>query len=327
MKINKLLPAAFIAFAMLATPAFADEEESNKDDNLSFYTTVDFAYYPASAHANTVSNHFSMINGAYSGLEGRVEGGLNYVIPTPLGDNWLVNSANVTLNGALELTPISVKSAAKVSFTPVPFLVFSAGIQEGTGWEIPGLMQGMAAYNGTDYANLTAFKNNFVKWWAQGTFQFDTGALIPGDWTHIVMMYSYQVYYEGMTGVADGQLWSWQGSKDKVNGLCEYMCGILAYQMPIPLYRVGVMVESNGHYSASDYGVYGDSYNGSFKTISISPLAQINIGSHDQLTTLLGFSSRRAYSDYDKTKTEATLTYVSREWFFNRVALSWTHNF
>ena len=279
------------------------KEEKAVTSPLSFYVTTDMAYYPLSASI-AGSDHFAPVTGAYSGLEGRITGHMDYKINTPLGENWLLNSANVVLGTTLEVSPVSVKPGVNASFTPLPFLVFSAGAEAGTGWDLAGL-QGMAVFNGTSYDDLTPFVNYFVKWWAQGTFQFDTGALIPGDWTHVVMMYSYQVYYEGLTGVEDGQIWEWQCSTNRANGLEEYQCGILAYQMPLVLYRVGVMVESNGHYNDSDYdSTKYANYYGSFKQISISPLLQFKFDDHNTLNVLIGFSSRRSYTTEHTEGTE-----------------------
>ena len=101
------------------------------------------------------------------------------------------------LCGGLELTPVSVKPGVSVKFTPLPFIVFEGGAQAGTGWNLAGL-QGMAIFDPIHqtYTDLDAFQNWFLKWYAQGVFQFDTGAIISGDWTHIQLMYTYQFYYE-----------------------------------------------------------------------------------------------------------------------------------
>ena len=68
----------------------------------------------------------------------------------------------------------------------------------------------MAVYNGLDgYNNLSPFKHWFTKFYAQGTFQFDTGAIIAGDWTHVQILYTYQAYYSAISGVPDGTVWEW----------------------------------------------------------------------------------------------------------------------
>ncbi|MCR4952897.1 MAG: hypothetical protein K6A43_02380 [Treponema sp.] len=322
---KKSFAAISILFALCSAFIFADESS-----NLSYNITTDFAYYPKSNYI-AGDTHFAPLTGTYSGLEGRVTGNLNYTIPTPLGSHWLLNSANLVLNAALELTPVSVKPGVSVKFTPLPFIVFEGGAQAGTGWNLAGL-QGMAIFDPIHqtYTDLDAFKNWFLKWYAQGVFQFDTGAIISGDWTHIQLMYTYQVYYEQITGVENGNVWMWQCANNRANGLMNYQSLILAYQMPLVLSRIGFVFECDGHYNNSDYkAIYiNPNYNGSFKKINISPMAQLSLSQHDTLSFLLGFSSRRSFTiNHEDSNVEPFLSYAGREWFFNRIALSWSHNF
>lgn len=319
-KAKKLFLTLFAS--VLCSFAFADIPE-----NLSFDLSIDFAYYPQSdAIINNEKTHFSPLTGAYSGLEGRVTGSANYKIDTPLGTNWLVSDANIVLSGQLEITPVSVRPIISATFTPLPFLVFSAGTSAGTGWNLAGL-KGMAKYNFvTDtYDDLTPFKYFFTKWYAEGTFQFDTGAVIPGDWTHVVMQYTYQIYNESLSGCNTNDIWEWQVSGNKANGLQNYQCGILAYQMPLVLYRAGVMYESDGHIKSSDYK--NAEYKGDFKSISISPLLQFKFNESNTLACLFGFSSRRSYKEPVTKETETTNSFCTREWYFNRFALSYSKSF
>ena len=318
MKLKKLLTLA--ACALTAINAFCENITSSSS------ITVDAAYYPKSDYIAGGPSHFAPITGAYSGVEGRVTGSLSYKIPTSLGEHWLLSDANINVKLNLELSPVSIAPETKISFTPLPFLVFETGAKLGTGWNLAGL-QGMALYNGVDaYDDLAPFKNWFTKFYAQGTFQFDTGAIIAGDWTHVQIMYTYQAYYSAISGVKNGAVWEWQCSGNKANGWQNYQNIVLAYQMPLVLSRIGVLTEIEGHYKNEDYN-YAN-YNGSFKTISISPLMQFTFGQKQSLAVLFGFSSRRSFVQaHDNSKVEPNLTYAGREWFFNRIALSWSMSF
>lgn len=318
----------FIAAAVLAVSAASAVDSPSWD----FSATVDFAYYPKSEYIKG-GTHFAPITGPYSGLEGRITGKANYTIPTPLGDNWLLNSANLVLQGNLELSPVSVMPGAEVKFTPLPFLVFSAGAQAGTGWNLLGI-RGMAGLNSTfEYDDITPFTSWFLKWYAQATFQFDTGAIWPGDWTHFQIMYSYQVYYTMLSAKNNGEVWMWQAAGNRVNGLKNYQNLILAYQMPLILSRVGVLAEWDGYYSSNAFT--NPLYKGDFCQVSISPMAQLSFTEKDTLSILLGFSSRRSFTtdhirdSEGKTndRRETSMTYDGYEWFFNRLALSYTHTF
>ena len=316
-------------FSLIILSSFSLSLFAQETNPLTFSISTDFAYYPKSNYI-AGDTHFAPLTGAYSGLEGRVKGSMDYKINTPLGEGWLLADANIVLETSLELTPVSIKPEVSLSFTPLPFLVFSTGAAIGTGWNLAGL-QGMAYLTTDDegkltYKDYTPFTNWFVKWYGQGTFQFDTGALVAGDWTHVQFMYTYQIYYEGLTATKNGDIWMWQCTNNKANGWCNYQNIILAYQMPLVLSRIGILTEINGHFSDSDFP--GEGYKGSFKSIAISPLAQFTLGEHDTLSAILGFSSRRSYKqEHEESIYEPRLTYAGREWYFNRFALSWTHTF
>ena len=179
-----------------------------------------------------------------------------------------------------------------------------------------------------DYENLSTFSHPYYDLWASATFQFDTGALIPGDWTHVVMLASYTTTYSAIAGLDSDAIYIWQNSKNKVRGLSYEFQGILAYQMPLVLYRAGLMYKMNGYYDGSNYGIYDDNFDGTFAEISISPLAQLKFGEKDELAVLVDFSSRRSFDAEISKESESLLrNTLGREWFFKRLALSWTHRF
>lgn len=316
---KKIISAVLSVF--LAAALFAEEKSSP----LSFDINADFAFHP---HANFISggDHYAPLTEFYEGLEARIIGNMNYVIPTPLGENWLVKDANVKLQANCELSPVTIKPGIHAEFTPVPFLVFSAGAQIGTGWDLFGII-GAGKYDGVDkYSAYKPFEACFLKWYAQGTFQFDAEALWPGEWHHIQLMYSYQVYYEGLANVQSGEVWMWQATANKVNGVCNYQNLILAYQMPLVLSRVGLMFELNGHYNASDYK--NEKYKGDFMEFSINPLCQFTFTEKDFLTVMATFKTRRSFEEsHSKDTVEPNLTYSGVEWYFNRVVLSYQHKF
>ncbi|MCR5061891.1 MAG: hypothetical protein K6A89_01265 [Treponema sp.] len=330
MKKNKFVIFAILLFC--STVAFAQEaaEEKSTEENspFSLSLTTDFAYYPASKSI-TGGDHFAPITGPYSGVEGATTLKASYVLNTPLGKHWLVSGANVDFTGALELTPISLRPKLSISFTPVPFLIFSAGGSIGWGWNFLGI-EGLCKMNKEtlDYEELSTSSHPYYDVWASATFQFDTGALIPGDWSHVVILASYTTAYSGLAGLLQDTVFEWQCGKNRVRGLTYDAQGVLGYQMPIPLSLAGVMFKAAGYYDGSVYGEYDKTFDGAFVTINISPLLQFKFGAKDNLTCLFDFSSRRSFEKEIQKAGEALTTKVTgREWYFNRFALSWTHNF
>lgn len=315
----------FLSLALTALFAALPLQAVELPENTALSITTDFAFYPKSDYI-AGKDHFAPLTGFYSGLEGRVVGKFTYTIPTPLGESWLVSGANVELTSTFELTPITAKPGVQVTFTPLPFLVFNAGTEIGSGWSLFGL-NGIGTYNGVDaYTASPAFSQWFWKAWAQATFQFDTGALIKGDWSHVVMLFTYQVYYHALLGQENQSLWLWQNSGNRVNGLQQYMQAVLAYQMPLVLKRVGLMFEMDGYLDENAFA--NPLYDGDFMSISLSPLLQFEFDSHNSLSVLFGFSSRRSFAtSHEKDAQEPHLAATGREWYFKRLALSYTYQF
>lgn len=298
-----------------------------------FSLTTDFAYYPYSKPVAKESTsdvtRFAPLTGIYSGLEFRVVGKYSHIIPTPFGTNPLVKGNNLNLSSSLELTPVSIAPQFSVSFTPIAFLNFSASAKFATGWEFIGI-QGMGDFvsNKGGYENLTPFEHYFYEYKFSGLFQFDLAAVVPGDWNHVVTLATYDVIYKGITGVDASKPWIWQGTGEGFNGWNYNSSIILGYQMPLVLQTVGLQCEFSGYYNNSNLDKSFDAWNPTFMKIAINPICILKFNEKHALTIQLGISSRRGFSSEKPTdeKTNFSLDYNGREWYFNRIAFSYAIN-
>lgn len=324
-----------LVIALLCGAAFAQaaDEGSGKDKTSSpwtFSTNVDFAYYPKSETDPQSGTHFAPITGIYKGVEGRIVGHAVYTIPIPFGDNFLVRGNTLTIDNSLELSPISIKPEVCVTFTPIAFFNIGVGGEFGTAWNILGF-DGIQQYKpkNRDYGDLVPFSSWFYQLYAQAMIGADTGVIFPGEWTHVIAGFLYKVKYEAMLNGGEGKkLWCYQESDNKVDGWQYHAAATIMYQMPMVLRNVGVLVEFKGHYMASDYPDWAQNFKGDFMEVEISPMARLKFSEHDGLIIMASFKSRRSYKeDYDHSREEPFLTYQSREWIFNRLALSWKHEF
>lgn len=293
--------------------------------------TTDFAYHPASELIADGSggSHFASITGPYSGLEACTTFNAAFRFNTPLGEHWLLSDANIMLGTSLELTPISLRPKLSLEFAPLPFLIFNSGASFGWGWNFPGI-KGLCEYNkeSGEFENLSTFKHPYYDFWAGVRLQFDTGALFEGDWTHVIMLASFTSLYSGIVGLEDKSIYEWQCGKFRAKGWLYEIQGILGYQMPLVLRRIGIMVKSVAYYDGSVYGEFDETFDGDFATVNISPFLQFNFGEKDELSCLFDFSSRRSYNNKIENDRDILIQKASgREWFFNRIALSWTHKF
>ena len=157
---------------------------------------------------------------------------------------------------------------------------------------------------------------------------FDTGAIIQHDWSHVVMLANYTVFYEGLSGMGKGDLWEWLLIKHKANGFQYETKIILGYQMPLKLKLTGIITELSGHFNRSDYGAFDENFDGSFMTIKFSPFVQIEFSKKTMLSALIDISSTRSFEqEYDEQDEVPFLTTSGREWFCNRIAFSIKHYF
>lgn len=324
-KITKIFLTLFL-LALCSVQLFA--QENTADSLFSMRLTTDFAFYPKT-EPETGGNHFAPVTGIYDHLEFRTTFTADYKLLTPLGEHWLLKDANILFTGACELSPVSVRPQLSIGFQPLPFLVLKGGSSIGFGWNFMDF-EGLCEFNPKthEYENLSAFKHPYYEFWGQAMLMFDTGAVIPkkSDWNHVVMVASFTSSYSGVAGLGMYEPYEWQCIKNQVCGAKFEALGLLAYQMPLALSRIGVMYTAGGYYCGSDYGVYDKNYDGDFITHSINPLIQFNLGKKDELFCLFCFSTRRSFdSEWEKTEEELFMKTTGSEWFFRRIALSWTH--
>ena len=327
------------AVVFVSSAAFSQEAEKGKNQKKNtfiwkFYEQTAGAYYFKSDYVSG-GDHFAPITGLFNSFEFKTTFNAECKIPAPLGKHFLLKDSNVRIKTAFELCPVTVRPLVSVSLTPLPFLVFSTGASIGTGWSAFGFKglckldeNGKISKKSIKYENLTPFGNYYYDFWFSGLFQFDTGAIFPGDWTHAVMQASYTVSYVGVTGVDDGKIWLWQLVGNNCNGWRYTANFVLGYQMPLPLSMIAVNTDVYALFNSDDYGIYSSSYNGDFTNVTISPMLKFDFSKKDSLFVLFEFKKRRSFEEeHSESKEEIFLTYSGAEWFFNRIAFSWTHVF
>jgi hypothetical protein len=292
--------------------------------------TADLAIYPEAGLDE--GGGFAPIVGPYSGAEARVVGDYSFIWPVPFSDNPLVSGNTLTVTAQMELTPVSIAPAAIVAFSPIAFLIFNAGGRIGAGWDLDILsVQGLSSYDEATkaYISPAPFSSFHYELWFEGIFQFDLAAVLPGDWNHVVMLATYKAFYEGITsGGENGNPWVWQGTKDKANGWKYLSSVVLGYQMPLVLQMVAVQAEFEGYFDGN--AAYNEVYklwNPEFMIASISPVLNFQFTENQSLMAQFRFRSRRGYADASDSIAVLDRTYEARQWYFDRIALSYTYRF
>ena len=293
-----------------------------------FVLGVDAAYYPKTDKV-AGDTHFAPLTGAYSAFELRGTGTYHYVIPVPFSNHPLLRGNTLTLSPAVELTPVSLSPKFDVAFSPIAFLVFYAGGRIGTGWDLaPMGVKGLAVFdeNSKEYESVVPFASYMYQWYLEGLFQFDLAAVLPGEWNHVVTQTRYKFLYEGLWNAGGHQeFWRWQGTAEKASGWQYQASVVVGYQMPLLLQLVGVQVEFEGYFDCHDFPDWAQQWEPTFMKVGISPVMNLQFNGKHSLMMQFRFRSRRSFSTEVQTDTHDFFSaYTGREWFFDRIGLSYT---
>lgn len=245
MKRNSIAAAALIAVAFSIVPLAAEEG--------------------ASGITSTTSLGFV----AATTLEAKVKLVQSVKIPLLAGNNPLTSGNNLNLKGAFELSPVSINGTFDAAFTPVAFLVFSAGAGIGSGWNIPianGLRINEPEKDGTGALTgnreLVGGPFDGAVWYgkAGATFQFDLAAVMPGDWNHVVFQTYHEAKYRALTSASADDSWLYEAdSGENRNGLNYYGNYVLGYQMPLFINMVALLIEEDLYlYDTANRANWGD---------------------------------------------------------------------
>ncbi len=270
------------------------------------------------------------VGSTWGGAEAKAALSFSKSFPFLRGEGPLFSGNSIRPKLSLELSPVSFNVVGQVSVSPIAILAFDAGAAAGTGWSGLGFT-GLALNPSSSSEALVDRSLNGLVWrvWGSGTFQFDIAAIAPGDWNHVVTLATASVEYKAYTGASSGEAWLWEAdSGDNFNGFKFYGTYVLAYQMPIMLDTVGVMVETSEwigdvrDISPMASGGWGSD----FTTIQIAALGNLSLSKQDSLAILVQF--KRAIDWTDGTTLYRSFqerVYDDPYWYFNRIAFSYTH--
>jgi hypothetical protein len=225
-----------------------------------------------------------------------------FTFPFLRGDGPLTagNNVRAALNAAL--TPVSVSGAVETVWTPIAFFKFAAGVKAGSGWNISllgGDITGMGLNRpGADQSGqVVGDPLDGLVWRAHlgGTLQFDLAAIFPGDWNHLVMQSSHQVYYRAYTRASGDDAWYYEADfGENQNGLNYYGSLLLGYQMPVFLNTLGILAEVDKYLYDSPGG---DAWGGSLNRYILGLLLNFTITPQTSAALITQFRTLRNYTN------------------------------
>ncbi len=273
------------------------------------------------------------LGSTWGGAEAKASLSLARKLPFMVGEGPFLSGNSLSGKASVELSPVSFNVLGQASLTPIAFLVFETGLGLGTGWTA-GPFRGLGINpegNTASDIDLTPFGGAVWRIWGAGTFQFDLAALLPGEWNHVILAATAKVEYKAFSGAGEKSAWLWEAdSAENFNGAKYLGTYIAGYQMPLKVNFAGLMVESEEWLPpVRDYGTMASrSWGSDFRIWQIGSLANLTLGKQDSLLIILQFKQNRDWTDgTTRNRDFRTREYEGAYWFFNRLALSYTHVF
>jgi len=168
----------------------------------------------------------------------------SFTFPFMQGQSPLTRDNNISTVLTAEVSPVSLNGKAEVIWTPAAFFLLSGGGLAGSGWNMP-FGNGIGINKPEDENAVpppprkaiidgTAFDGLLWRAWGAGTVQFDLGAVIPGDWTHVLFQSRQELRYAAYSRAAPGDAWVYEADfGENQNGWLYYASYVLGYQMPL----------------------------------------------------------------------------------------------
>ena len=167
----------------------------------------------------------------------------SFVFPFLQGSSPLTSDNNIATVLGAEVSPVSLNGKAEIIWTPAAFFLLSGGGMAGSGWNM-ALGNGIGINKPEDESAAkprkavidgTAFDGLLWRAWGAGTVQFDLGAVIPGDWNHILFQSRHELRYAAYSrATAPNEAWVYEADRgENQNGLVYYASYVLGYQMPL----------------------------------------------------------------------------------------------
>ncbi|MDA3938318.1 MAG: hypothetical protein PF693_03280 [Spirochaetia bacterium] len=340
---NKLITTIFIMIIVGGTLFAAESStyfgavgayyfDDNKGDGVSDGAFAPISYSPVVDQNPYLPSDIDQgrdLGNGWGGAEAKASITHKIKVPFMKGTGALSADNNILYQFKGELSPVSINAIVSATLTPIAFLNFQAGTQLGTGWNFFGLFNGLGLNkNGTGIPEEDPVPGIVSKSWLSGTFQFDLGAIIPGEWTHIIMAATAKVEHEYFSGANAEEAWQYEADPgENFNGFNFWGTYVLGYQLPYKLNTVAFLVETeqmigdNKDLSSSDPVDWGSD----FTQVTFGPLANIKLSEDSSLLILVQFRTEKLFTDatiynnYFRTR-EYIGSYVD----FRRIAFSYS---
>lgn len=256
---------------------------------------------------NVYSGYAKLI--ATTAVEAKLETRYGVKLPMLQGDGPLMSSNNLRLNATLGVSPVAAGISLDAILTPIAVVELNVGGTLGLGWSLSDTLVGMRKPSGLGFEP-ESLKGVVYSGRIGAAIQFDTGAILEGDWSSVLLRSYHEFNYQGYSNAPGDAFYEYEMSGLRNSGFSykgEYFIG---YKMPIVLDTAGILIET------IKYDVMGDNTSDLFYTVS----AVANFGFTEKLdvTMIPQLTTRKINAD----RTDSTIPLsFSRVVFFVNYAL------
>ncbi len=221
-------------------------------------------------------------------------------MPVLVGRQPLTSGNNLAFRLTGALSPVSLRFEGQATLTPVAFFNIFAGTMLGTGWDL-GFVNGMGLNaDGTGIPGSESFQGVVSNVWLGSTLQFDLGAVVPGDWWHILVLFRTKLQYAAYSAARRNQAWMWEADGgENFNGFTFQTTSFLGYQMPLVLNTVGILLTTtqNIGYVRNLSPMADGGWGSDFIRIVVAPMFSFTLSNSSSLTVLLELQRERLYDE------------------------------
>ena len=205
----------------------------------------------------------------------------SFKVPIMQFDNPLMKDNNINFKIGAEITPVTTEGKFGITWTPIAFLELYTESKIGSGWKLTKDLLGIAINenNGgkSNYIPLN-FSKAVYSFALGGAFQFDLGAVIPNDWSHVVFRTDQSALYKAMTGVNSEISWLYQADSGANRNGWRYMSSyVIGYKMPLFLDLIAMKIDVEKKLFASPKGLDNKKWGEYLFLTTFGPIINFNI--------------------------------------------------
>ncbi|WP_444819328.1 hypothetical protein E4N82_04590 [Treponema denticola] len=222
----------------------------------------------------------------------------NFKVPLMQFDNPLTKDNNINFKIGAELSPISFEGKFGIVWTPIAFLEFYTESRVGSGWNIKTLYGLALNKNNAGKSNYIPlnFSKSIYSFSFGGAFQFDLGAVIPNDWSHVVFRTDQAALYKAMSGVDSETSWLYQAdSGENRNGWKYQASYLIGYKMPIFLDLIAMKIDVEKKLFASPKGLDNKVWGEKLLLTTFGPIINFNIKKDYNIMLLAQWQTKPLY--------------------------------